>query len=245
MNGPALRLLFLTACLAGGSCLASDNPSGGPDGGPREQNPMFFAQDYARAVCDKAFECCTRLERTESTLFDGTRDSCPDTLLDKGIPFNAKQSDAADVVRSISAGRITYHPERAAACLARVKAMTCEQAAGGFWTTSACDAVVATVPLGGTCATSEECKAGACVKGSTGTRACSTPLGDATRCTEDDQCLSGQCTFADPMMPDPTVLLCTAKKKEGALCDDGGQSRTGRCRDNICRPGAGPALCSR
>lgn len=243
MKASPRPVLALPLLIASWACLATDKGPVAPDAGPREMNPMFFAMDFAEALCAKAFSCCTRVERMESTLFDGSQDGCPGTLMDRGIPFGARQSDAADIARSITAGKIVYRQDKAAACLARVRALTCDQAKT-FWSTG-CDVVSGTVALGGACATTDECMAGACIRDMAGTRLCTSPLMDGTRCTEDEQCASGNCAFNDPSNPDPTSLLCLAKKREGVLCDDNSQCVTDRCREGVCRAGAGPALCSR
>jgi hypothetical protein len=147
---------------------------------------------WRKAVCEKVYGCCSAAERANNDAIGTDLASC-ETGLDRETTFFV-----GDLQTSVAAGRVAYHPEKMAKCLADLKARSCDDVkmpAGGLDVTQACEGVFEPkVASGGACTEFWDCIGGWCVGDIGGLMDHCTPAApDGTVCDEGPECMSGIC----------------------------------------------------
>jgi len=192
------------AVLLGLSCGGSDQAAvEGPV-------PIEMVQPlWRKAVCEKFNSCCSQAERERNDAI-GKPGSC-EYSLDKEITFFL-----GDVQASVLGGRVIYHPDKMARCLADLKARSCadmKSPPGDLDVTQMCEGVFEPrVAAGGGCSEYWDCIGGWCA-------------GD---------------------LGDLTVDKCYPRGAEGFMCDEGTECQSGLCAGNQCvkqPPGSG-SICN-
>jgi hypothetical protein len=143
-------------------------------------------------ICAKVFSCCSAAELKNNPDLGGDTASCA-AGLDGEATFLL-----ADVGASVAAGRLVYHGDKMAACIAELQARSCAEAKmppGDLDVTQLCRAAFEPqVALGGACSDYWDCIGGWC-EGDIGNLqdhcAPLKPIGGD--CDEGPECLSGVC----------------------------------------------------
>lgn len=175
---------------------AAADASQGPDLGG--QVPLdSFANAVTGVLCSRAIECCAAFMGVDPAV-------CVDEL-----GMNA-QSEVERDRPLIAVGRIRYHADRAATCIALLQAATCSAVQTGLSmgqpVFSLCDSVFEpTVSLGQDCVDSNECVDGRCEPT---TRRCVPKLGTGGPCQTDDDCTSGDCSASGTCSGASSSGLC-------------------------------------
>lgn len=181
-----LRRITLVTSLAVAACSSS--------GGSSNEAVTIerFPVEMGAAFCNRIYTCCTEAERMKSLFVGNTEAECRSSLAFFLQLFGPGLQD------SVAKGRIAYHPDRASACLATLKATSCEQlrkTSVGFDTTAECRAALEPrVAIGGQCGGSADCVKGWCegaVNGNLGK--CMALKADGQACEDDDECTNGGC----------------------------------------------------
>jgi hypothetical protein len=118
-------------------------------------------QEIARAVCPKAYQCCTPMQMENNDLAGTDEPSC-EAKTTQGFKNNL------DAVRgSIAKDRARYHGDKLATCLAHIRAATCEDLnRTNHFSGIGCDPwIEPLVSPGGACGLDVECIEGSCDKG--------------------------------------------------------------------------------
>lgn len=240
MLPPARRFLMIVM-----GVLASAPACGGNDG-PPPLPPAEYAEALSQLLCDKAYECCSEAQRSETDFFAGPRAACEATLSLYGIPFDSEQAGVESVVASIAKGRIAYDGRKAAACLEEIRGLSCAEASDKpFWTRPLCAVVTAQVTAGGTCESRDECESKVCDQEGEAPGMCRARKTAGATCLEDDDCESGWCG-EDPSATgasDEVELTCLSRKPDGQDCQDDFECQSGACRELVCGPPAPEPLC--
>jgi hypothetical protein len=120
------------------------------------------ATDFAKAICPKAYDCCTTETRMPNMSAGTTEAEC-ETLTAKDFRNSLQNMQASE-----NAGRAKYDQEQVDACLEAIRAATCSQlttirSLAGL---PECNSTFATplVEIGGTCGQDYECKNSVCQK---------------------------------------------------------------------------------
>jgi hypothetical protein len=199
---------------------------------------VAFANNYARAVCHRMFECCAPTDAV--SLSHATDEAGCVTVLVNG----AKQNG----VPPLNAGIVRFDASAATQCLADVQAACSTVFSGEFGSVVTCDRIlVGTGALGSACdddfvCASSDCESQRCVVRPTFVNPCSTtqffdvvanvctPLGDVgATCTLSGQCLSTLTCLGGH---------CAARQTNGQPCNLPDQC-TGTCTAVSNTPGAG------
>ena len=181
--GLTASLLLLASCGGGAQSPATDQPI------PFTQMPGALR----RAICDKIFSCCSPAERRQNPDLGPDAQSCQGALDGEAIFF------LNDVQASVAEGRLVYHADRMAKCIADLNARSCDQVKmppGDQPLTDLCAGVFeAKVPVGGGCSGYWDCIGGWC-EGDDGYLkdrcAPRKPIGGD--CDEGPECESGVCS---------------------------------------------------
>jgi hypothetical protein len=199
-------ILFLASCGSGGPAGGDASVVAGDGGVPFAQMAGLWRQ----ALCDKVFSCCSAAELMNNPRVGKDSSACQTTLDGEDSLF------LADIEASIEEGRVVYHPDRMAACLANLQARSCDQLKmppGDRNVTQQCEGVVESkVPIGGLCSGSFDCIGGWCEGDDGPTKdMCSPrkPLGGD--CDEGPECQSGVCD-------DDARVCIDAPAGSGNLC---------------------------
>jgi hypothetical protein len=153
---------------------------------------------WRKAVCEKVYSCCSPTERERNEAIGKDPVSC-ETAIDKEVSYFV-----GDLEASVRGGRMIYHADKMARCLADLKARSCDQLKsppGDLDVTQTCEGVFQPMvaPGGG--------------------------------CTEYWDCAGGWCAGD---LGDLSVDKCVARGVEGHECDEGTECFTGLCAGNKC-----------
>jgi hypothetical protein len=157
---------------------------------------------WRKAVCEKIYGCCSPAERQGNTAIGTDLQSCQPAL-ERDVTYFV-----GDLPSSVEGGRVLYHPDRMTACLADLRARSCDQMknpAGGLDVTQACEGVFEpTVPPGGACLEYWDCKGGWCA-GDLGDLqdTCQARAVAGHECDEGTECLSWICQEGKCVGPPP------------------------------------------
>jgi hypothetical protein len=78
------------------------------------------ARRWRKALCEKIYACCTPAERMANPMVGSDVQSCQAKLEAETTFF------LGDLPTSVAAGRVAYHPDKLATCLADLKARSCD-----------------------------------------------------------------------------------------------------------------------
>jgi hypothetical protein len=192
-----LRLLVLGAL--GGAC-------GGGGASPRDIPLAQMPAAVKAAICAKIDACCSAAERQKNPRLGSDLAGCQ-AGLNRQATFLL-----ADLEASVAAGRVVYHGDRLARCLADLEARSCaavKMPAGEMTLTEICDGIIESrVALGGRCTEYWDCIGGWCAGDPGDTCVAIKPEG--ADCDEGVECASGICN---------DDRLCAARPSgSGSLC---------------------------
>lgn len=205
--------------------------------------PTGFPGEFAKAVCAKAYSCCTPedLQTTAGgTGYWGLNEEQCRTNITRWLT-----SDMALTNRALSANRIGWSEVKAGECIHEIETTSCEDLnAYPFGRLPACSAVrSAKVELGGSCCRSYECTSGRCqedcVEGAGDLGYCAVPLahkGEGEQCANTVYCLAG-------LYCHPATQQCTPRSSDGALCVTNVECQSGNCVGPDWDAGT-PAVCA-
>lgn len=153
--------------------------------------------ELGKVFCEKIYGCCSAAERMDNPLIGKDQKSCEtftSGLLTLG--FGGLQD-------SVAKGRAAYHADQMAACLQKLRGLSCAEARMGDVALDrnlpeCAMAIEAKVAVGGACLDSADCIAGYCT-GATDTEklgVCMATKVDGQPCQDDEQCMNGACTNA-------------------------------------------------
>jgi hypothetical protein len=193
--------------------------------GKKDSGPGIHLADapgeIARAVCPKAYGCCTPMQLAPNDLAGKDEPSC-EAKTTKGF------KDQLDGLKgAIDGGRIAYHGDRLAACLAYLRGASCLQLdTTDHFTGLDCQPYLEPlVGPGGTCGGDAECIDGQCVKTGpeSGPGVCRAlprqgESCDQVRCGKGFRC-------------DGDSKTCQAEVPLGQLCTNDLQCGSGNCPD--------------
>jgi hypothetical protein len=134
---------------------------GGGDGGGSAGISLDDApQEIARAVCPKAYTCCTSMQLMSNDLAGTDEPSC-ETATTQGF-----RNQLGGVRASMEKNRARYNGDKMATCLAYIRSATCDDLNRTYhFTGIGCDPwVEPLVPVGGACGQEHECIEGTCDK---------------------------------------------------------------------------------
>jgi hypothetical protein len=184
------------------------------------------AQAIAKAVCPKAYSCCTPMQLEPNDLAGTDEASCESkTTVGFEKNFDGLRS-------SLEHGRAAYHADKLEACLAFIRGATCAELnrTNHFSGITGCEPwVEALVPPGGGCDNDIECIDGFC----------DTKLPGGPSCHQlphaGEPCVQDRC--ARNLLCDGSKT-CVAQPAERVMCV------AGECDGGPCGPGdAGPQTC--
>jgi hypothetical protein len=193
-------LLFLLSC-------SSSAPPAEPEI-PVEQ----VASAWRKAVCTRVYDCCLPAERMVNPELGKTEAEC-ETRLD---PENSYF--LGDISTSVKEGRVAYHADKMAACLADLRTRSCDllrAPPGELDVTARCEGVFEPkVPVDGACSEYWDCIGGWCAGDIGGLRdRCAARSPDGHVCDEGNECLSTICDEHN---------TCVARPPgSGSLCNFG------------------------
>jgi hypothetical protein len=147
---------------------------------------------WRKAVCEKIYTCCSAAERMSNPVIGHDAESCQ-AALDGEITFFL-----GDLATSVREGRVVYHGDKMATCLADLQARSCDDAKvspGELDVTQRCEGVFEPkVALGGACSEYWDCIGGWCAGDIGGLADRCTPKGaPGMVCDEGPECASGIC----------------------------------------------------
>jgi MYXO-CTERM domain-containing protein len=187
-------------------------------------------QEIARAVCPKAYVCCTTVQLEGNDLAGKNEPEC-EVKTAEGFRKNLD-----GLKESIKKKRAVYRGDRMEACLAHIRSASCEQLnRTNHFTGIGCEPwVEPLVAEGGTCATDAECIEGHCQKQPMAWEGVCRPLPRAG-----EPCLENRCAKGFVCLGEPKT--CAAALPEGAACTADAQCTTGSCSapfggDKACNP---------
>lgn len=181
---PVLRILAALAVVACGSSDPAPKPA-----------PILLADvptQLRQVICEKVFSCCSAADLKNNPELGNEVATCA-AKLDGEATFLL-----ADVGASVQQGRLLYHGDKMAECMAELKARSCDQAKmppGDLDVTELCRAAFEPqVPMGGACSDYWDCIGGWCLGDIGNLQDHCSPLkpvgGD---CDEGPECQSGLC----------------------------------------------------
>jgi hypothetical protein len=185
----ALVIALLVVSCGSGAPGSPDGAASLGDGGvPFDQ----MAGLWRKALCNKIYSCCSPAELMSNPAVGKDSPTCQTALNGEASLF------LADLEASVQAGRVVYHGDKMAECLAGLQARSCDQLKmppGDKNLTQQCPGVIESkVPIGGLCSGYFDCIGGWC-EGDDGPTMdmCSPrkPLGGD--CDEGPECQSGVC----------------------------------------------------
>jgi hypothetical protein len=199
-------VLLLAACGGEGP---SQGGGANADAGAPIPLELMPAQ-LRKAMCDKIYGCCSAAERMGIDEIGQDAQSCQAALNAETTFF------LADITLSVTEGRVIYHADKMATCLAELNARSCDQIKmppGDKSLAQLCDGVFEPkVPVGGACSDYWDCIGGWCAGDIGGLQdTCTAKAADGTVCDEGPECLSGICDDHNTCVPRPpgSGNLCT------------------------------------
>jgi hypothetical protein len=181
----AVALLLVLSCNDGSS---DTSPATAPLIPVEQVAPL-----WRKALCDKIYSCCSPAERMANPEVGASIENCQKTLEAETTFF------LGDLPTSVAAGRVAYHPDKMATCLADLKARSCDaikMPPGERDVTMMCEGVFEPrVPVGGGCLEYWDCIGGWCANdfGDVTKDVCVAKSGVGADCDEGPECLSGIC----------------------------------------------------
>ncbi len=175
------------------------------------------------ALCSYAYRCCDATELASQ--FGGFDPPITDEASCR-VTMTAFYEGLIANNPSVASGRLGYHGDVAARCVADLRGATCGTSSQVFRGT--CDQIfVGAVAIGGACADNDECASGLCDQ-SVGAAegACATPPTAGMACIDETCADSAYCEAQQA-----GGALCLAKLADGALCATNEACLSGYCDD--------------
>jgi hypothetical protein len=204
--------------------LACDKKSDGP-GVSLEAAPA----ELAKAICPKAYTCCTPMQLMSNDLAGTTESSC-EIKTAQGFKQNLEGLQG-----SIKKDRVRYDGVKMADCLVLIRSSSCEQLnRTNHFTGIGCPAYIEPlVAPGGACGGDVECIEGTCDKAAGASEGVCKPLPRAGESCAGIRCAKG-------FLCNGGTKQCEPELAEGAACMGGGQCTSGNCAS----PDGGPPICA-
>lgn len=203
-------------------------------GGSDEVAIDDLSAELAAASCHRIFECCDDAEvEQELGFFDAkTEDECVTVI--SGF---SEQFFVPPLRAGIEQGRITYHPDRMADCIATFRSLECDEPVDdtgvGLAGIGCEDPFEGHLADGEACATDEECANDSCLgdsidfQGNVTQGICGDPPVDGESCGNNEECAGG--SWCDTGAPDGAT--CVEPLADGADCRSDNQCASGHCDD--------------
>jgi hypothetical protein len=196
---------------------------GGVSGIPIEKT----ATDFAKAICPKAYDCCTMDQLMNNAAAGMTEAEC-----ETKTATNFR-NQLQNMQNSENAGRSKYDEVKVDACLNAIRAATCSQLTmiTNLSGLPECDSTFATplVAAGGSCQNDFECMGSVCQipsGGGAGTCVAGAPSGGS--CTNGTHC--AQNLFCDPRDGSiDTDDVCVVEQDNGGPCVDNFECKSRSC----------------
>jgi hypothetical protein len=191
---------------------------GSVSGIPIEQT----ANEFAKTICPKAYECCTTAQLMNNDAAGTTEQECETKTAKQFRDYLQTMQDAENGKRA------KYEQEQVDACLAALRTKVCSDLTmiRSLKGIPECDSTFATplVALGGTCKQDFECIDSVCVQGvcAAGMSVGGSCVGDGNKC--------GQNLFCDPR--DGSIdndSVCVVEQDNGATCVDNFECKSRSC----------------
>ncbi len=189
-----------------------------------------FPASAAKAYCTQVYACCSAGETADAGAFGPDMASCTNNV---GGQFDLK---TGFLKSEQTKGRLTFHPDKAQACIDKLAALKCQELKSNATATPVeCTTYVEPkTAVGGACAITDSCIGSWCNGGSaTADGVCTSFL------TAGQNCDAGTCaagTFCDG-----SPRTCIAKRADGAACSTNAECATGGCNDK--NPDGGVGTC--
>jgi hypothetical protein len=184
------------------------------------------ANEFADAICQKAYDCCTA-DQLSSNDAAGTSEAECKTKTAENFR-NVLQG----VQNSHNAKRVMYERSKVDACLNTLRAADCAtlNTTNRLSGVPGCDSFsTPLVAVGGQCSNDYECINSYCKAAGAGEPSvCATGAASGASCTT-DQCAAGLTCDPLPLRDDPVDDICVAPAANGAACTDPYQCASGVC----------------
>lgn len=235
------RLPVLPAALVTGLALvsgASCSDAGPPPFDPNDIALAYAPREMAASICTRAYDCCT-VEQLMSNEAAGTDEASCERLSRDAL---GNRMDA--IARAEHRGRLVYHGDKLASCLANIRAASCDDLRrtnhlSGF--DCGVQYLEPKVAVGAACDLDEECIGGSCAVPEGASEGICVVFGGAGEsCADGAKCASG---FAC----DVNTHQCHAVAPDGAICSANAECASGSCNkgaagDSTCGPPP-PTMC--
>jgi hypothetical protein len=201
---------------------------GGVDGIPIEKT----STEFAKAICPKAYSCCTPEQLMPNADLAGTTEPECETKTTAHFRNRLQTMQSSE-----NAGRAKFDQQQVDACLAAIRAASCSelQMIRSLAGIQACNSSFATplVAIGGTCGQDYECIGSVCQKAPgawEGVCAAGAPAGAS--CTTDHCAPNLYCDPRDGNVD--TDSVCVVEQDNGAAC-----TTSFECKSRICAAAGG------
>jgi hypothetical protein len=207
----------------------------GGGGGGGSVAPDQIGAELGGATCERLFECCDAEELMEQLgLFDiSTVEECTSFFAGFVGGFLGPQIDAA-----VASGRLVYHGDRMADCVAGLRALPCDELAeamtGDDFLALCANPFEGQVGDGGACGSDLECQSATCTgdsmdfEGNVIEGACGPPPGAG------DACDLGSCGAGLYCEFDQAGEVCAEARPAGSSCLSDDECVTGNCDVDVC-----------
>lgn len=217
--GTAVFTMFVGLSVAACEGETTTTSTGGSGGGGGGGNAASNGEQYARAICDRVFDCCNTAELAERFSNNSVVDYAGCRILYRTIWEAAIEPVVKD---GESAGRVSFNQANFDKCMATVGDLSCADFSLG--PVDCEDVFTPKVAAGGACYSDLECIDEECdIPNGASMGTCiakPTPVGMGGACTENDGCESG--LYCNGM-------TCEALKADGQDCVNDDECLAGTC----------------
>lgn len=198
---------------------------------PNDIAIQYAPAEMARTICTRAYDCCTAEQLMPNDAAGTSEATCEE------LSTTSFRNTMNAVERAQKRGRIVYHGDRLATCLANIRNATCDELNRTNHLSGVdCGATYLEpkVSPGGACDMDSECIDGTCaVPEGASEGICIARGQDGAFCGEEVRCTSG---FAC----DEANHVCRAIHPDGATCTTAADCESGSCNAG---PEGGPSTC--
>jgi hypothetical protein len=189
-----------------------------------------FPDNAGKTYCKRVYECCSAMETADAGAYGPDQPSC-----EKNVAQNF--SSKTGLIKSEQQkGRLTYHADRAQACLDKLAALKCQElkVAATATPTECTTYLEAKTALGAPCQLTESCIGAWCSGASvTADGTCTSFVPEGQNCDAGTCATGTYCGGAD--------RTCVKPKADGAECRANFECATGGCNDK--NPDGGVGTC--
>lgn len=222
-------LLLLGAGLGLGGASGCQNSEEKLD--PNDIAIQYAPAEMARTICTRAYDCCT-VDQLMSNDAAGTTEAACERESTKSF-----RNTMNAVERAQQRGRLAYHGDLLATCLANIRAASCDELNRTNHLSGVdCGATYLEpkVAVGGACDMDSECMGGSCAVAEGADEGICVVFGH-----ENDSCADGA-RCAAGFACDGNTHLCYATNPDGAVCTSPAQCSSGSCNAS---PTGGASTC--